>query len=317
MVSGGPADSAGGAIHATHAADRSGKLVAWVLAARLPTLPAAVVPVLVGTAEAAAHGAFRPLVLVAALVAAVLIQVGTNLANDYFDYQKGTDAVGRLGPPRVTQSGLLAPATVRNGMLLTFGLAGLIGVYLVTVGGWPILLVGVLGIAAGVLYTGGPWPFGYHGLGDPVVFIFFGPVAVLGTIYLHGAPLSGEALVASLPVGLLVTAILVVNNVRDLETDRVAGKRTLAVRIGRSASRVEYVLLVAGAYLVPLGRWLVGSGALPWSLMTLLPWLTLPLAIALGRVVSRAEGRALNEALRRTAQLHLFFGVLFAASLLW
>jgi 1,4-dihydroxy-2-naphthoate octaprenyltransferase len=289
-----------------------GSLGAWLLAARPATLSAAVVPVVVGTATAAAHGAFRPPVFAAALVAAVLIQVGTNLANDYFDYHKGADTEARLGPPRVTQSGLLPPESVRLGMIATFGLAALIGLYLVTVGGVPILVVGVLAIVAGVLYTGGPWPLGYHGLGDATVFVFFGVVAVLGTTYLQTGAVTGDTLVASIPVGLLVTAILVVNNLRDLDTDRATGKRTLAVRIGRSATRVEYVLLLVGAYLVPLGRWLAGNDSL-WSLV---PWLTLPLAIVLGRAVIQGNGRALNGALRRTSQLHLLFGILFAASLL-
>ena len=291
---------------------RPGPLGAWLLAARPATLSAAVVPVLVGTAVAEAHGAFRPLVFAAALVAAVLIQVGTNLANDYFDHLKGADTEARLGPPRVTQRGLLAPETVRTGMLATFGLAALIGLYLVTVGGLPILVAGALSILAGALYTGGPWPLGYHGLCDLTVFVFFGVVAVVGTAYLQIGAVTADALVAALPVGLIVTAILVVNNLRDLDTDRATGKRTLAVRIGRSATRAEYVLLLAGAYLVPLGRWLAGHHS-PWIF---LPWLTLPLAIALGRSVIRDDGRALNAALRHTSQLHLFFGILFAASLL-
>ncbi|MBI3978172.1 MAG: 1,4-dihydroxy-2-naphthoate polyprenyltransferase, partial [Chloroflexi bacterium] len=281
-------------------------------AARLPTLPAAVVPVLVGTAAGAAAGSFRPLPFVAALVAAVLIQVGTNLANDYFDYRKGADTAARLGPVRVTQSGLIAPAAVRRATVLTFGLAALVGLYLVAVGGWPILVVGLLSIAAGVLYTGGPWPFGYHGLGDLFVFIFFGLVAVVGTFYLHTGTATGAAFVVAIPVALLVTAILVVNNLRDIDTDRAAGKHTLAVRLGRRATRIEYVLLVAVAYVVPLVYWLAGSPS-GWFW---LPWLTLPLAISLVRVVVGQTGPVLNGALRGTARLHLLFGVLFAVSLL-
>jgi 1,4-dihydroxy-2-naphthoate octaprenyltransferase len=267
---------------------------------------------LVGSAVAAAHDAIRPAVLAAALLAAVLIQVGTNLANDYFDHRKGADTDARLGPPRATQAGLLSAEAIRRGMFATFGVAALIGIYLVTVGGIPILVVGLLSILAAVLYTGGPWPLGYHGLGDLTVFVFFGVVAVLGTAYLQIGAVTGDALVASIPVGLIVTAILVVNNLRDLDTDRATGKRTLAVRIGRAATRAEYVLLLLGAYLVPLARWLVGDH----SLWTLLAWLTLPLAVVLGRAVLRDDGRALNGALRRTSQLHLFFGILFAASLL-
>lgn len=289
-----------------------GRLHAWLLAARLPTLPAAVVPVLVGTATAVADGRFRLLPFVAALVAALLIQVGTNLSNDYFDYRKGADTAGRLGPVRVTQSGLLAPEVVRTATIATFGLAALVGLYLVAIGGWPILVIGVLSIAAGVLYTGGPWPLGYHGLGDLFVFVFFGVVAVMGTSYLHTGAFSGAALVNAVPVGLLVTAILAVNNLRDIDTDRAAGKRTLAVRIGQRATRIQYVLLLAGAYLLPLGRWLAGSAS-DWFWV---PWLTLPLGVPLVRIVFQQEGRHLNAALRGTARLHLLFGILFAASLL-
>ena len=291
---------------------RPGRVRAWLLAARPATLSAAVVPVLVGSAVGATEGRFRPLPFVAALVASVLIQVGTNLANDYFDYRKGADTEARLGPLRVTQGGLLAPETVRAGAIVTFGLAALIGLYLVAVGGWPILVIGLLSIAAGVLYTAGPWPLGYHGLGDLLVFVFFGVLAVTGTAYLHTGAFGSGAFVASIPVGLLVTAILVVNNLRDIDTDRAAGKRTLAVRIGRHATRVQYVLFVTGAYCVPLGRWLAGAASAWWWL----PWLTLPLAARLARAVWTQEGRPLNRALKGTGQLHLLFGALFALSLL-
>ena len=287
----------------------------WVLAARPATLPAAVVPVLVGTAAGLGSGG-EPRVgpFLGALAAAVLIQVGTNLANDYFDHRKGADTSARLGPIRVTQSGLVRPSAVWAATLLTFGLAGLIGLYLVSVGGWPILLVGLLSILSGMAYTGGPWPLGYHGLGDLFVFVFFGVVAVTGSAYLQTGDVEPLALVASIPVGLLVTAILVVNNLRDVETDRAAGKRTLAVRLGRPATRLQYALLVLSAYVVPLLLWL--SGPLAWPLW--LPWLSLPLALALVRLVlSGVEGGALNPVLKRTGQLHLLFGCLFALALAW
>lgn len=284
---------------------------AWMLAARLPTLPAAIVPVLVGSAVAVRAGSFRPLPFIAAMVAAVLIQVGTNLANDYFDFHKGADTAERLGPVRVTQSGLIAVNTVRTGMLVTFGLAALVGLYLVFVGGWPILVIGVLSIAAAILYTGGPWPFGYHGLGDLFVFVFFGLIAVAGTTYLHTGTFAVVALINALPVAMIVTAILVVNNLRDSDTDRAAGKHTLAVLIGKRATRAEYGLLVAGAYLLLPLNWLVGID----SLWVLLPWLTLPLAIPLIRTVLYEEGRVLNGALKGTGRLHLVFGVLLALGL--
>ena len=284
----------------------------WLLAARPATLPAAIVPVLVGSAVGAAQGQFRLATFVAVLVAATLIQIGTNLANDYFDFRKGADTGTRLGPVRVTQSGLLAPRTVWLASLLTFGLAAVVGLYLAVVGGWPIVAIGVLSIAAGILYTGGPWPLGYHGLGDVFVFVFFGVVAVCGTAYLYTHLVGVDTFWVSVPVALLVTAILVVNNLRDIDTDRTVGKRTLAVRLGQRRTRVEYVALIAGAFVVQLGRWLAGSA----SIWFWLPWLTLPLAIRLVRLVWTAEGRPLNRALVGTGQLHLIFGALLAVSLL-
>jgi 1,4-dihydroxy-2-naphthoate polyprenyltransferase len=290
---------------------RPSRARAWLMAARPPTLPAAVVPVLVGTAAVARLG-FLPLAFGAALLAAVLIQIGTNFANDYFDFRKGADTAERLGPVRVTQSGLIAPTTVRSAMVLVFGLAALVGLYLIFVGGWPILVVGLLSIAAGVLYTGGPYPLAYHGLGDLFVFIFFGLVAVCGTAYLHTSAVPSVAWFAALPVALIVTAIIVVNNLRDIDTDRLARKHTLAVLIGRRATRFEYLLLVAGAYLLlPLGPLLGLANA--WAL---LPLLTLPLAVALIRTVFTVEGRPLNRALAGTGRLHLLFGVLLTLGLL-
>jgi 1,4-dihydroxy-2-naphthoate octaprenyltransferase len=273
------------------------------------------VPVLVGTA-AAFHEerALRVGPFLAALLASVLIQVGTNLANDYFDFRKGADTAARLGPIRVTQAGLVAPATVLQATLLTFGLAALLGVYLVVEGGWPILVVGLLSILSGMAYTGGPYPLGYHGLGDLFVFVFFGIVAVTGSAYLQSGRLDAVAVLAAVPVGMLVTAILVVNNLRDLETDRAAGKRTLAVRLGPVVTRLQYAALVLGAYLLPPLIPLVEPARGPMPL--LLPWLSLPLALALVRaVVSGLSGAPLNGVLKRTGQLHLLFGCLFAFGL--
>jgi 1,4-dihydroxy-2-naphthoate polyprenyltransferase len=298
-------------MQADHLPSRPGPLQTWVLAARVPTLPAAVVPVLVGTATAWSEGYVRPLPFAAALLAALLIQIGTNLANDYFDFRKGADTAERLGPIRITQSGLVPAETVGTATALTFGLAGLVGIYLTVIGGLPILAIGVLSIAAGVLYTGGPWPLAYHGLGDLTVFLFFGLVAVVGTTYLHTDRAGSTAVIYALPVAALVTAILVVNNLRDIGTDRVAGKRTLAVRLGPRATRIEYLLLLSAAYLVPLASWLtVGSPGGFW-----LPWLTLPLAIRLVRVVFSQEGRPLNAALAGTGRLHLAFGILWAVGI--
>jgi len=220
----------------------------WLLAARPPTLWAAVVPVVVGTALAVADGDFRLPVFLMALAAALLLQVGTNFANDVFDFERGADTGERLGPPRVTQSGLLTPSDVRRGMAAAFGGAMLLGLGLTYYGGWPIIGIGVLSIVAGVIYTGGPWPTGYHGLGDAFVFCFFGLVAVGGTYYLHTDTLRWAAIAAAVPVGLLITAILVVNNLRDRETDARSGKRTLAVRLGDRATRLQYAALVGGSY---------------------------------------------------------------------
>lgn len=289
-----------------------GRRQAWILAARPKTLPAAVSPVLVGSALALADGHFALGPALACLVAALLLQIGSNIANDYFDHVKGADTADRIGPLRVTAGGLLPPAEVRGGMIAVFGLAAAIGVYLIVVGGWPILVVGVASIAAAVTYTGGPKPFGYLGLGDLAVFIFFGPVAVAGTYYVQALTLTATALIASLPLGALITAILVVNNLRDVDTDRRAGKYTLAVRYGRRAARIEYAALLAVSYLslVPLA---LDSGS-GWLIV---PVLSLPPAVQLLAVVGRAEdGPTLNHALAGTARLTLLFALLLAAGFL-
>lgn len=286
----------------------------WLLAARPATLPAAVVPVLVGTG-AALHGQreIHERVFLPILVAALLIQIGTNFANDVADFHRGADTAERLGPLRVTQGGLVSPRQVLQATYLTFGLALLIGLYLVAFvgGGLPILAIGVICVLAGVLYTAGPWPFGYHGLGDLVCFICFGVLAVLGTAYLQARSITALDVWASIPVGCLVTAILIVNNLRDIDTDRGVGKRTLAVRLGRRGTRAEYALCLVVAYVVAAGVGLAGLlGAWWW-----LPLLSLPLGVWLIRFVNQAEGRSLNRALKRTGQLHLLFGILFAAAM--
>ncbi len=280
----------------------------WVMAIRPATLPAAVTPVVVGTAAAFAAGGFRWGPALAALLGALLLQVGANLSNDLFDYEKGADTEHRLGPTRVVQSGLLAPAAVRRATALTFLLALLVGVYLVWVAGWVIVAIGLLSIAAAIAYTGGPYPLGYNGLGDIAVFIFFGLVAVCGTAFVQVGAVPVLAWIAAVPVGTLVTAILVVNNVRDIETDEVAGKRTLAVRFGRRAVVVEYALLLLAAYAVPPILFLTHR----LSAWVLLPLLTLPAALPLLRSVHRDRGRALNPTLGRTALLGVVFGALFA-----
>jgi 1,4-dihydroxy-2-naphthoate octaprenyltransferase len=281
---------------------------AWIMAARPKTMAAAIIPVLVGTAVAVADGAFSLIPALAALVGASLIQVGTNFANDYFDHKKGADTDDRLGPTRVVQSGIISPEKVKYATALTFALAALVGVYLVGVGGWPILAIGVASILSGLAYTGGPYPLGYNGLGDVFVFIFFGIVAVAATHYVQALQWSTTALIASIPIGFLSTAILVVNNYRDVDTDRIAGKRTLAVRLGRPATRAQYWILVLGAYLIPLLQWaLFDAGA--W---VLLPLLSLPLAISRARAIAQKTGRDLNPLLAETAQLLMIYGLLYA-----
>jgi 1,4-dihydroxy-2-naphthoate octaprenyltransferase len=224
----------------------------WLLAARPKTLPAAAATAITGSAAAFYAGKFQPGPALACLLGALLLQIGANLANDVFDYYRGADAQERVGPLRVTTAGLLRPGQVLAGMWLVFGLAASLGIYLAVVSGWPVLLVGLACILAAVAYSGGPFPFGYYGLGDLVVFIFFGPVAVCGTYFVQARQFSGLALICSLPVGFLITAILVVNNLRDIALDQAAGKQTLAVRLGASGARVEYSLCLAAAYLTPL-----------------------------------------------------------------
>lgn len=285
----------------------------WLIAARIPTLPAAVVPVLVGTGLAIGHRHFRPAVFVATLAASLLIQIGANFANDYFDFHKGADTPQRLGPKRITAAGLAKPEDVLRATIAVFGAAALIGVYLALVGGWPILAIGIASIVAGGAYTGGPLPFGYRGLGDVVCFVFFGVIAVAGTYYLQTGSFTTASIVASLPVACLVTAILVVNNLRDIETDRAARKMTLAVRLGRRGTRVEYIVLVTAAYAIPFAMVIMEMSRV-W--MFWLPLSTIPLAVSLCKVVSRRGGPALNVALKGTGKLHLYFGFMFALSLL-
>jgi 1,4-dihydroxy-2-naphthoate octaprenyltransferase len=287
----------------------------WLLAARPATLSAAIVPVAVGTACAVAAGKFRLGPALGALLGAIFIQIGTNFANDVFDAEKGADTAERLGPTRAVQAGLLSPRQMRAGMAVVFGLAFLIGVYLVAVAGWPLVLIGLASIASGIAYTGGPYPLGYHGLGDLFVLVFFGFVAVCGTAYVQAGAVPLLAWWASVPVGALATAILVVNNQRDRVTDERAGKRTLAVRFGRGGAIAEWLILVAIAQAVPL---LLGLGLVPGippSLWRCLPLASLPLVLAPARRVLRADGRELNPALGATARLLLVHGLLFAAGL--
>ncbi|HEY4830249.1 MAG TPA: 1,4-dihydroxy-2-naphthoate polyprenyltransferase [Solirubrobacteraceae bacterium] len=285
----------------------------WLMAARARTLPAAIAPVLVGTALAGYLHVFHPLRFAAALVGAMFIQIGTNLSNDYSDARRGADTEDRLGPVRVTAGGLVPPRQVLIATYLTFGVAVLAGVYLVVVAGWQLLLVGAASILAGVLYTGGPKPYGYEGLGEVFVFLFFGIVAVAGSFFVQVKHLDWEAFALAVPVGLIAAGLLVVNNVRDIETDRRAGKRTLAVRLGRPRTRVMFAAMIYLAYVLTPVTWVFGP-LKPWLF---LPWLTLPLATRVVRVVrNRSDGRSLNQVLAQTGLLQLIFCTLLAAGVL-
>ncbi len=287
-----------------------GALRLWVIAARPRTLPAAIAPVLVGTALAGTEGVFRPLAFVCALIGSVFIQIGTNLSNDYSDARRGADTEDRLGPVRVTAGGLMPPKQVLVGTYVAFGIAVAAGAYLIAIAGWQLLVVGAASILAGVLYTGGPRPYGYEGLGELFVFLFFGVVAVVGSYYVQTENLHWTAFALSVPVGLLVSAILVVNNVRDIETDRRAGKRTLAVRLGRERARHLFAAMVGVAFVVPVVVWLAG-GLSAWLLLTLA---ALPLVPPLVRTVyTRADGPSLNGALADTGRLVAVFSILLAA----
>jgi 1,4-dihydroxy-2-naphthoate polyprenyltransferase len=286
----------------------------WLVAARPRTLPAAVAPVLVGTSLAIGEGTFRVLAFICALVGSIFIQIGTNLSNDYSDARRGADTEDRLGPVRVTAGGLMPPRTVLIGTYVAFGIAVLAGVYLIVIAGWQLLLVGAASILAGVLYTGGPKPYGYEGLGEVFVFLFFGVVAVVGSYFVQTEDLRWEAFALSVPVGLLAAGILLVNNIRDADTDRRAGKRTLAVRLGRGGARRLFVACLVIAYLAVPVVAIFGRDISPLVLLALL---SLPLAIPLVRVVrERTDGPSLNEALARTGMLLALFSLLLSIGLL-
>lgn len=288
-----------------------GRLRIWFLAIRPKTLPAAAASVIVGTAIAWHDVVFSAGPALAALGVALLLQIGSNLANDVYDDERGADTEDRLGPLRVTQSGLLTRKQVKTGMKIVFLLALTLGFYLTWVRGWMVLVIGVVAIVAAVAYTGGPWPLGYHGLGEVFVFLFFGVTAVVGTYWVQAGATSASAWLMSVPIGLLITAIIVVNNLRDIEQDRVAGKHTMAVRVGVRATRIEYALCILGAYAFVA----VGVALRIVPVQALASWLSVPLAVVSWRIVSAHAGTPLNRALALTGQTALLFSVLFAVGM--
>ena len=281
----------------------------WIQAARPKTLWAAVVPVLIGSTIAYADGLFHYLSAAAALAGALAIQIGTNFTNDYSDFAKGADTKDRKGPTRVTQAGLLPPQAVKRAAALTFAIASLVGVYLIARGGWPVLAIGVSSILAGIFYTAGPKPLGYMGLGDFFVLVFFGPVAVAGTYYVQTLTVNWIVVTAGLAPGFLSVALLAINNLRDIDEDRIARKRTLAVRFGRGFARSQYIGCIVAASLVPVFL-VLATGERIWTLACLL---ILPVAAPeFRRLMQGTAGEALNPMLASTARLSIIFSLLFA-----
>lgn len=279
------------------------------MAVRLPTLTAAIAPVIVGTALAYHDHAFDLLPALAALLGALALQVGANFANDVFDFERGADTSDRLGPPRATQLGLLSPGTMKAGMWAAFGVAMLAGVYLVAVAGWPIVVAGLASIAGAIVYTGGPWPIGYHALGDVFTFVFFGLVATIGTYFVQAGEITGLSVLAAVPVGCTVTAILVVNNLRDIETDRRAGKRTLGVVMGDSGTRRWFTALLAVAWIAMAAATFSGVAFAVAAVAA-----SAALSVRLLRpILGGVKGRELNPVLKATARYHLLSAAAWAA----
>ncbi|NTW29382.1 MAG: 1,4-dihydroxy-2-naphthoate polyprenyltransferase [Coriobacteriia bacterium] len=293
-------------------AEVPGPLRTWWLAIRPKTLPAAASGVIVGTVLAWRDGGFALGPALAALVVAVLLQIASNLANDVYDDERGADTAERLGPLRVTQAGLLRRDQVKRGMKVVLVLAFAAGLYLTYVRGWVTLVIGLAAIVSAIAYTGGPYPLGYHGLGEVFVFVFFGLAAVVGTYWVQTGSTTPLVWLMAVPPGLIVTAIIIVNNLRDIEQDRVANKRTIAVRVGAPAAKVEYAVCLVVAYALVAA--LVAVRMLP--LAALATWFSAPLAIRTARIVYTRPGRALNAALASTGQIALIFSVLFALSML-
>jgi 1,4-dihydroxy-2-naphthoate octaprenyltransferase len=285
------------------------KIDSWIIASRPRTLLAAFVPVMVGSAVAFNEGKLNIIFSLAALICSVLIQVGTNFTNDLYDFLNGADTVKRKGPRRVLASGLISVNEMKAAVIITFLTSFLIGLYLVYHGGFVILVIGVLSIIAGFAYTAGPYPLAYNALGDIFVFMFFGIVGTVGTYFLHTQNLSIISFISSVPVGALVTNILVVNNYRDVDEDKATGKRTLAVKFGKNFTRYQFIFLIAISFIVPLLLFVFFNA----SIFIFLPYLTLPIAYKAITMIYTLTGIELNKTLELTAKLSAIYGLLFSA----
>jgi 1,4-dihydroxy-2-naphthoate octaprenyltransferase len=292
--------------------EKISKIDSWILASRPKTLLAAVVPVLVGSALAFYEDSFQPVAAIFALMCSVLIQVGTNFTNDLYDFMKGADRKDRYGPHRALASGWLTVNEMKIAVILTFSIAFLLGMYLVYLGGIPILIIGILSILAGLAYTAGPYPLAYNGLGDIFVFLFFGLIGTTGTFYVQTMKVTYLVFWSSIPVGALITNILVVNNYRDTDEDRIAGKKTLAVIFGKRFARYQYIFFMIVSYLIPL----VVYFTFKQNIWVFLPLLTFPISFKLVKMIFTLEGKQLNKTLELTARLSLLYGILFALGIL-
>ncbi|MGE5498937.1 MAG: 1,4-dihydroxy-2-naphthoate polyprenyltransferase [Syntrophothermus sp.] len=288
------------------------KIKSWILASRPKTLPAAIAPVIIGSSLAANDETFSLVSAIIALLCSLLIQIGTNFTNDLYDFLSGADKKDRPGPARVLASGYISINEMKAGIAIVFGTAFLLGLYLVWLGGFPVLVIGILSILAGMAYTAGPYPLAYNGLGDVFVFIFFGLVATIGTYYVQAFTVTTFSLLAAVPMGALITNILVVNNYRDSDDDRAAGKRTTAVIFGKSFAKVQYIVLLLLSYSVPV----ISYFYYKHDMWILLPLLTIPVAFRLIKMLFTCKGRELNDMLALTAKLSVIYSVLFSAGIL-
>jgi 1,4-dihydroxy-2-naphthoate octaprenyltransferase len=284
-------------------------LKTWMLAIRPKTLPAAIAPVMIGTAMAFGDGVHHFGAAILCLLAALAIQIGTNLANDYYDFKKGTDTEHRIGPTRVTQAGLIPPETIKWAFILSFVMAAVFSLWLIQRGGKPILIIGILAVLSGIFYTAGPWPLGYIGLGDLFVLIFFGPVAVAGTYYVQSYEMNAAVILAGIAPGLISVAILTVNNLRDIDSDRAAGKRTLAVRFGRSIAAAEYLFSILMATAIPVLIYYLIIDHKNILTCVIVSLIAVP---TIKTVLMESDGEILNHALARTGTLLMIYSVLFS-----